>query len=389
VRFRTAHRFVMPIVTGALVVALASCAQLAQKPKPAEAPRPQVSAASASVVQQLIDDVNAARTRQGVARLRLSVDLTTHAATWARRVADGACGIGADGVAKSCHSNLAPLIGSKWSEVDQLVGSATPKSNVDAIVQKFAKTSGHRSVMLDPDSRALGVGAAQAGSTTYAVLTFGSPKKNGNKPATTTTTVPRVSSTTVAPPTTKPATVPATPAPTVPPTVAPPTTKAPATNVPAGVIKAKYTPAEVLPYAYNAGFRTEAQLLAVTGIAIAESSLITQNRNWHPEYGYRPASAVIGVQGPASVWNASHTQQLNSDRGLWQISSRWWPNITDAQADNPASAAVHIFNISNSGRDFSPWDSYVRGNSKSYYDRSVDGYPALRPIVQAFLRSVS
>jgi hypothetical protein len=117
--------------------------------------------------------------------------------------------------------------------------------------------------------------------------------------------------------------------------------------------------------------------------------LITQNRNWHPEHGYRPASAVIGVQGPASVWNASHTQQLNSDRGLWQISSRWWPNISDAQADNPASAAVHIFNISNSGRDFSPWDSYVRGNSKSYYDRSVDGYPALRPLVQAFLKSVS
>ena len=88
--------------------------------------------------------------------------------------------------------------------------------------------------------------------------------------------------------------------------------------------------------AYNAGFHNENSLLAVVAIGIAESGLVTGTRNWHPEYGYRPASDNIGVQGPPAVWNGN--QQMQADRGAWQISSHWWPQYTDAQTDDPASA---------------------------------------------------
>ena len=62
---------------------------------------------------------------------------------------------------------------------------------------------------------------------------------------------------------------------------------------------------QAIRFAYDAGFHSEDQLVTVVSIGIAESSLYTQHRHWHPEYGLRPASAVIGVQGPDSAWNAS------------------------------------------------------------------------------------
>lgn len=122
---------------------------------------------------------------------------------------------------------------------------------------------------------------------------------------------------------------------------------------------------QTLQYAYNAGFRSVSQLQAVVGIGRAESSLVTQTRNWHPNYGCRPVSDVIGVQGPASAWNATHTQQMNSDRGVWQISSHFWPQYTDAQCDDPAQAAGIVWTLSGHGADFSPWDTWASGAAQS------------------------
>ena len=115
---------------------------------------------------------------------------------------------------------------------------------------------------------------------------------------------------------------------------------------------------QALQYAYEAGFRTVTELQAVVGIGEAESSLTTQARRWHPEYGCRPASDVIGVQGPASVWNSNHTLQMHSDRGTWQISSHFWPQYSDAQTDDPAQAAKAVWEISNHGTNFGLWDTY-------------------------------
>jgi len=140
---------------------------------------------------------------------------------------------------------------------------------------------------------------------------------------------------------------------------------------------------EVMAASFGAGFCTEGQLLAIVSIAIAESSLFSEARNWKPENGLRPATDEIGVQGPPEVWIDG--RQMHSDRGIWQISSLTWPGITDAVADDPRAAAAAIFELSVQGTDFSPWDSFVRGTAQLYYDRHYDGYPPLRPIVQAFL----
>lgn len=138
--------------------------------------------------------------------------------------------------------------------------------------------------------------------------------------------------------------------------------------------------------AFRAGFRSEARLLAATSIAIAESSLNAKARNWHPEYGFRPKSDVLGVAGAPAVRSADG-RQLHSDRGMWQISSHAWPRYTDAQCDDPIRAARVAFAISNGGTDFSPWDPYAAGTAQNHYDHAIDGWPAVRPVVEAFLAS--
>jgi Lysozyme like domain len=143
---------------------------------------------------------------------------------------------------------------------------------------------------------------------------------------------------------------------------------------------------QVIHYAYDAGFHDEDTLVTVVSIAIAESSLWTQWRHWHVEYGYRPATDAIGVEGPANVWNANHTQQVHSDRGLWQISTHWWGQYSDARSDNPAEAAKIVMEMSKLGTDFRPWDSWYKNkNALKHYDTAYNGWPAVRPIVRQFL----
>jgi len=163
----------------------------------------------------------------------------------------------------------------------------------------------------------------------------------------------------------------ATPPPPTTATTQPPSTTTPPT-VPGGTACPTADPAstyagrtlsvnETLQAAYDAGFRTVPQLQAVVGIGRAESSLVSQTRNWHIEYGCRPATDAIGVQGPASAWNGNHTRQLHSDRGIFQISSWWWPMYTDAVTDDPAGAARAMWAISDHGANFSLWDTWKNG----------------------------
>jgi hypothetical protein len=147
----------------------------------------------------------------------------------------------------------------------------------------------------------------------------------------------------------------------------------------------KITISQTLQVAYDAGFHSEAQLLAVVAIAISESSLVVKQRNWHPEYGCRPASDTLGVALPAGACSGHANQQTHSDRGIVQISSHWWPQYTDAQADDPGNAMRIMFTISKSGTNFSPWDAHKSGYAPSHYDKAVDGWPALRPLVREFL----
>jgi len=137
--------------------------------------------------------------------------------------------------------------------------------------------------------------------------------------------------------------------------------------------------------AYQAGFRSEEQLLTVTSIAVRESSLFVSTRHWQPHFGYRPAGSDVRVQGPSWVYSGDG-RQLHADRGLWQISSYWWPQFSDAAVDDPMQAARVVHDISKGGTDFSPWDTYRGGAAQRHWDADLDGWPALRPLVRAFLR---
>ncbi len=142
------------------------------------------------------------------------------------------------------------------------------------------------------------------------------------------------------------------------PTLGGPSAGCPTARPPSTFAGGTLTVRQALRYAYDAGFRTPGQLRAVVGIGEAESGLVTKARRWHPEFGCRPASDAVGVQGPASAWNADHTRQLYSDRGAWQISAHYWPQFSDARCDDPASAARIMYELSAHGSNFGPWDTY-------------------------------
>ena len=144
---------------------------------------------------------------------------------------------------------------------------------------------------------------------------------------------------------------------------------------------------EVIRVAYDAGFTTEDSLVGAVSVAIAESQLFSAARNWQPKLGYRPASDLITVKGPQSVWFDG--RQMQSDRGLWQISSMAWPEYSDSMADDPASAAAIAFVLSQSGSDFSLWDSYRSGKAQSHMDKATGGWPAVRPLVKRLLSKVA
>lgn len=137
-----------------------------------------------------------------------------------------------------------------------------------------------------------------------------------------------------------------------------PTVRAPSTFT--GV---HLTETQAIHLAFDAGFHGVEQVRTVVGIGKAESALWSQARRWHPDFGCRSHSDVIGVQGPAGAWDSTHFRQLHSDRGWLQWSSHFHGEVTDAQADDPPTAAAHMFVVSKSGTDFHEWDTVGDGSA--------------------------
>lgn len=94
-------------------------------------------------------------------------------------------------------------------------------------------------------------------------------------------------------------------------------------------------------HAYRAGFRAEGGAIMLA-IAMAESSLIPNNRN-------------VNTDSRRTV-----------DRGILQINSYWHAEVTDAQADDPASAFVAGYRISAGGTAFGQWSTYNGGQYKPH-----------------------
>jgi hypothetical protein len=172
-----------------------------------------------------------------------------------------------------------------------------------------------------------------------------------------------------------------TPETTTPTTSSAPLGTCPSSDTPSTYSGTRLTYAQAARYGYEAGFTSEDALVTMVSIGVAESSLDVRARNWHPEYGCRPRTDLIGVQGPNSVWDSTHVRQLESDRGAWQISSHWWPEFSDAITDNPATAAEAFRSIYLTGRGFVEWDTYNNGAASRWYS-------TVRPAVQAFLATV-
>ena len=56
----------------------------------------------------------------------------------------------------------------------------------------------------------------------------------------------------------------------------------------------------------------------------------------------------------------------SKDRGLFQINDRWHPEVTDRCAFDPRCNAEAALEISNGGRDWTPWSTWHNGAYKQF-----------------------
>jgi len=80
--------------------------------------------------------------------------------------------------------------------------------------------------------------------------------------------------------------------------------------------------------------------------------------------GIAIALAESGGKSDAVHHNAGPPPSI--DRGLWQINSRFHPEVTDAQAFDPVAATDAARRISKAGTDWTPWAAF-RNNAYARY----------------------
>lgn len=69
-----------------------------------------------------------------------------------------------------------------------------------------------------------------------------------------------------------------------------------------------------------------------------------------------PETAIAVILGESGGDpSAINREPGNIDRGLWQISSKWHPDVTTAAALDPEASTRYAFNLSQGGTDFNPW----------------------------------
>lgn len=73
------------------------------------------------------------------------------------------------------------------------------------------------------------------------------------------------------------------------------------------------------------------------------------------------AAAVALAESGGDPAAVGRNQDGSRDRGLWQINSRWHPEVSDACAFDPGCNARAAFAISDGWTDFSPWTTYTSG----------------------------
>ncbi|MFF0144231.1 hypothetical protein ATK36_0107 [Amycolatopsis sulphurea] len=109
----------------------------------------------------------------------------------------------------------------------------------------------------------------------------------------------------------------------------------------------------------------------LAGTQLSDVQLAQQARN----AGLHGQSLVLSVAvGLAESAGWTHAQLTNTDcsrdRGLWQISDRWHPEVSDGQAFDPVGAARAMYAISSHGSNWSPWVAYNNGSYQQYMSRA-------------------
>lgn len=134
---------------------------------------------------------------------------------------------------------------------------------------------------------------------------------------------------------------------------------------------AKVTPRQIAVYASAAGFRGQ-DLTTAVAVALAESGGRT---------GARCYNTGRGCSKRATATTKS------TDRGLWQINDRAWPDIPTACADDPACAARQAWRISRHGKTFRPWSAYKSGRYARYLDDALAGILGRHPTAAELTRA--
>ena len=107
-----------------------------------------------------VTQINALRTAQGVAPLRVDAGLTAKARTWAQTMAD-----------KNTiwHSQLSEGITADWQKLGENVGMG---GNVDGLHVAFVNSPHHYENLVDPDFDSIGIGVVRTGNTLFVAEEF-------------------------------------------------------------------------------------------------------------------------------------------------------------------------------------------------------------------------
>lgn len=83
--------------------------------------------------------------------------------------------------------------------------------------------------------------------------------------------------------------------------------------------------------------------------------------------GLRIGLAVGLAEGSnTGARNTNKDKYRSVDRGWWQWNSKWHPEVSDEEADDPFASARHLFRVTNGGKDWNQWSTFKNGRYKNY-----------------------
>ncbi len=89
------------------------------------------------------------------------------------------------------------------------------------------------------------------------------------------------------------------------------------------------------------------------------------------------AIAVILAESGGDPLARNTDSPTSIDRGLWQINSKWHPQVSDECAFDPVCSTREAKRISSGGADFSQWTAFTKGTYAQFLPRAQAALAAL------------